>query len=429
MRSRRLKIAANDHDGKSLAFLQALRDAGHELVSGEPADLLLIDLDPPLAGYQELIGRHKSLGAKVVLYPHAAGGPVLSYDALFEPDRRIDANLVVGPGQAEYLRRIDYHAPVHTIGWSYCEPRPFRACADVRHVVFAPTHPNADGSIADFDRDHNAGVYARLLDGPWRLTVRHIGTLAENGLWEADGVEFVNGRLTAQTAEIDAADAVIAGAGTFPALAIARGVPTVMYGQGCALLGVPGETPRPLRRGDRYLDYVRYPFDAADGPLEELFHAAAASEAPIAAWKRRFIGAPFDARAFVALIERIAGAEPAAARVDATRAVTTVAFPDELLERPELLRSYADAYGPEDDATLLLWSPGLDERSLLAAAERAIETAGLPAERVPDILLVPLPGSPETDRVLSDRADALLSEWPAAGRIGALRRFDAALVA
>jgi hypothetical protein len=38
---------------------------------------------------------------------------------------------------------------------------------------------------------------------------------------------------------------------------------------------------------------------------------------------------------------------------------------------------------------------------------------------------VPLPGSVATDRALSERADQLLSEWPAAGRIGALPRFDA----
>jgi hypothetical protein len=426
MPSRRLKIAANDHGGKSLAFLRALLNAGHELVTdGGPADLLLIDLDPPLAGYQEMIGRYHSMGAKIVLYPHGAGSPSLSYDSLYEPDPRVDANLAIATGYAEFLRRIDYAPPVHTIGWSYCEPRPFRPCADVRKVLFAPVHPNADGSMADVARAANADIFARLLAGPWHLTVRHIGTLEENGLWAADGVTFVRGRLLAQTAEIDAADAVVAALGTFPALAIARGAPTVQYGGGEVFLGLPNETPVPLRRSDRYMDYVRYPFNADDGSLAELIAAAAHSEAPIANWKRRFIGEPFNPRDFVTLIERIATGRPVSLQIDATRSATTLAFPDELIERPELLRAYADSYGPEDDATLLLWSPGLDERALLALAEQAIELAELAPDRVPDILLVPLPGSSATDQVLSERADALLSEWPSAGRIGALPRFDA----
>jgi hypothetical protein len=426
MPSRRLRIAANDHGGKSLAFLQALLNAGHELVTdGGPADLLLIDLDPPLAGYQQMIGRYHSMGAKIVLYPHGAGTPSLGYDSLYEPDPRVDANLVIAPGYAEFLRRIDYVPPVHTIGWSYCEQRPFRPCADVRTVLFAPVHPNADGSMSELERAANADVFARLLAGPWQVTVRHIGTPEENGLWAADGVTFVQGRLLAETAEIDAADAVIASRGTFPALAIARGVPTVQYGGDEVFLGVPGETPVAARRSDRYVDYIRYPFNADDAQLDELFEAAARSDAAIADWKRRFIGEPFNPRDFVALIERIAAGRPPSLRIDATRSATTLAFPDELIERPELLRAYADSYGPDDDATLLLWSPGVDERALLALAEQAIELAGLAPEDVPDVLLVPLEGSAATDLALSGRADALLSEWPAAGRIGALPRFDA----
>jgi hypothetical protein len=425
MRPRRLKIAANDHSGKSLPLLRTLLHAGHQLAEDGPADILLIDLDPPLAGYRELIERHLAAGAKVVLYPHGGGTPSLAYDSLWEPDPRVAANLVMGPGNAEFLRRIDYAPPVHTIGWSYCEQRPFRASADVRRVLFAPVHPNADGSMAEYDRDLNAGIFTRLLAGPWRLTVRHIGTLAENGLWEADGVDFVNGRLAAETGEIDAADAVITSPGTFQSLSIARGVPTVVYGQGSVFLGVPGETLVPLRRADRYMDYIRYPFDAADGPLDELFAAAAESAEPVGHWKRRFIGEPFDPRAFTALIENVADDRHAPAHIDPTRALTTLAFPDELLERPELLRAYADTHGPDDDASLLLWSPGVDGSGLLAMAEEAIALAGLAPEDVPDVLLVPLPGSAATDRLLSERADQLLSEWPAAGSIGALPRVGA----
>jgi hypothetical protein len=426
MSSKRLKIAVNNHYREADAFIEALYSAGHEFVTDGPADLLLIDLDPPLHGYQEMIRKHKAQGAKVFLFPHGAGAPVLSYDGLFPPDRRIDANLVMGPGHAEFLRRIDYPAPTHTIGWPYCAQRPFQACDDVQHVVFGPSHPGGDGWLPDFYRNLNADVFAQLIRGPWRVTVRHIGTLEQNGLWEDEGVEYVDGRLMAETAEIDRADAVVAACGTYPALAIARGVPTVMYAQGTMALGIPGEKERRPKRGDRYMDFIRYPFDAANGPLDELIPAAARSEAPIADWKRRFIAQPFDRRSFVALIERLV-AEPApGVSIDDTRRFTTLAFADELVEKPEILKTYVECFGADDDATLMLWAPGLDERALLAIAELAIEKAGLDPERLPDVLLVPLPGSPEADRRLSERADAVLSEWPAAGRIGKRPRFGVA---
>ena len=90
---------------------------------------------------------------------------------------------------------------------------------------------------------------------------------------DAEGVEFVNGRHVAAVAEIDAADAVVAGDGSFPTLAIARGVPTVMYGQAWSRSACPTR-PLVLPRGELYLDYIRYPFDVADGPWRARPHAA-----------------------------------------------------------------------------------------------------------------------------------------------------------
>jgi hypothetical protein len=420
MPSRRLKVACKDHYRQSIPLLQAVHQAGHDLVSAA-ADALLVDLDPPF--YRHLIDAFADQGAKIVLYPHGGGGPVLSYDGLWEPYERVDANMVTGIGHAEFLRRIDYPTPVHVVGWSFCELRPFQPRTDIRDVVFAPTHPNGDGTMMEKRRELNAEVFARLLEGPWQVTVRFIGTLEQNGLWAEDGVEYVSAQLLTQTEQIDAADAVVAGDGTFPTLAIARGVPTVMYGQGTLALGLPDEEPTQLQRAERYLDYIRYPFDAEDGPLDEIVHAAGRSDAPIADWRRRFIGEPLDPRAVVAAIERTVAGEPPV-QIDATRAFTTLALADELAERPELLRRYVDQVRPQDDASLILWAPGAGESQLMSLAEAAVAGAGLDVSALPDTLLVPLPGSPEVDRVLAERADAILSEWPAAGQIGALPRFS-----
>jgi hypothetical protein len=426
MNSRRLKIAAKDHRRNSYPLISALRAAGHEFFAEGPVDLLLTDLDIPYLGHKEILDRYSEMGAKVLMYPHAGGGPNLSYDGQFEADPRVHANLVAAHGHAEYLRRIEYPSATHAIGWTHCDQRPFRACDDVKHVVFAPTHPNGDGTMTDYQRELNTTVFRELLDCPFKLTVRHVGTLEQNGLWKAKGVEFVDGRRSPQFAQIDVVDAVVAGDGTFPSLAVARGVPTVMYSQGIMCLGLPGETPGTPARPELYWDYARYPFDAADGPLEDTIREAARTEGPVAGWKRRFIGEPFDPRAFVALVERIAAEDSAPVRIDDTRSVTTLAFADELVEHPELLAAYTASVRPEDDASLILWAPGVEANALLAMAEAAIEASGIDPNRLPDILLAPLPGSPEVDAALAERADALLSEWPSAGRIGELPKFATA---
>ena len=423
---RRLRFGVIDHNGKGQAYAHALMAAGHELVTGGPADLFLIDADPPRLLHRQVIDQWKANGATVLLYPHGGGGAnaVLQYDGLWEPYEGVDAALVTGVGQAEVLRRIDYPSPTHVVGWTYCEQRPFRARADIRHVVFAPTHPAADGSMEAAWREDNANVFRALLDGPWRVTVRHVGTLEENGLWEADGVDFVNGRRHAEFVEIDAADAVVAGDGTFPTLAIARGVPTAVYRHAKPLaLGLPDEPAKPLLRGERYADYARYPFDPTAGPLDEVLHEAARGPEPYEEWKRRFIGPPLRSGAVLALLETLAVNPAPGAQLDPTRRVTTVAFADELVADPGLLSAYAAAVGPQDDATLVLYAPGLDAHDLLALAERAVSAAGLDENALPDVLLTPLPGAPEVDRVLAERADAVLSEWPPVGPLGKLPRW------
>ena len=132
-----------------------------------------------------------------------------------------------------------------------------------------------------------------------------------------------------------------------------------------------------------------------------------------------------DPRAFVATIEAVAAGRQVPAALDETRTFTTLAFVDELIEHPELLRAYADRFGPQDDASLILWTPGVSSARLLELAEQALAVAGLPDDRVPDVLLTPMPGAPEADAQLAKRADAVLSAWPAAGRIGSVRRYGA----
>ena len=340
---------------------------------------------------------------------------------------------VTGTGQAEFLRRIDYPSPVAhgrlvVLRAAALPARaPTSATSSSRRPIPTPTArwPTAAASSTPTSSQ-------RLLEGPWRLTVRHIGTLEENGLWEADGVEFVNGRLPGR----DRGDRrrgrrSSPATGTFPSLAIARGVPTVDVRPGRALaLGLPDEPLVPLRRADRYMDYIRYPFDAADGPLDEI----AARRRPRRGADRRLEAPASSAsrsipRAVVALIEQVVE------RSAGVRCTSTPVAPlHDARPSPTSCWSAPSCCGPtprrsarDDDATLILWAPGRRRsRRCWTLAERAIEAAGLDAEQPARHPAGAAPGLAASRSCAQPSAPTRCSaSGRPAGRIGALPRFDA----
>ena len=141
--SRRLRIAVWNHASKAAPFINALAAAGHEFCQNinDDVDAMLMDLDPPYLAHLEMLERYSEQNAKIFLYPHGGGGPILSYDGLWEPDKRVFANFVMGVGHAEYLRRLDYPAETHVIGWPYCDILPFRAREDVKTRPLRPDAP------------------------------------------------------------------------------------------------------------------------------------------------------------------------------------------------------------------------------------------------------------------------------------------------
>ncbi len=426
-----MKIALADRHHKSLKLAQALQAAGHEFVQG-PADVLLIDHDAPRpAPYREVVEAWAKRGAKVFIYPHGAL-PLVSWDGLHPPCPLVSGNFVIAQGHAEVMRRYDYPIPTHVIGWPFCEIAPFRPAPRLRRLLFAPMHPSDTGHLAPGELDLNRRIYEQLLRLPVELTVRHIKTLEQNGLWPVEGVRYVHGLPDNSVADIDAADAVVTCVGTYSSLSIARGRPTVVYGQDIQPnYGVPDEPLIRMRNWDRYADYMRFPFDADDGALADVLAEAARSDERIRDWKRLFIGAPFDGPRFAAMLEQLVDDPAAAAGAGSppvaqagARAFSVLAFVSEVVERPSLLAEYAALFGPDEQATLVLRASAALGDAVVEQVQAVIAAAGLDDGSLPDVLLLPASGEQGVAG-----AAALLSELPAPAGLETLPRFDGASAA
>ena len=123
-------------------YARPLTAAGHEIVpAGTPAEVLLIDFDSDHPPHSDAIAYYRSIGARVFMYPHGAG-VLTAYDGIHPVTPGLDGAFVIGEGQCEVMRRHGYPVPTYAIGWPFGEAHaPFRACADVKRVLFAPWHP------------------------------------------------------------------------------------------------------------------------------------------------------------------------------------------------------------------------------------------------------------------------------------------------
>lgn len=296
-----LAVHISDHQGKAAAIADALTARGHRVVDSPlGADAVLIDHDAPFHGKLPLVEACVATGGRAFVYPHGASAAlVTSWDGLYPPSPLLAGQLVVAEGHAEIARRFGYPAPTPVVGWSLCDLAPRRASRAPERVLFAPTHPPWARA------SKNAQVYAQLLRVPGlELTVRHLGTLADNALWPEPGVRFVRGDAPGapgMIAQIDAADAVVADFSTFASLAVARGVTTVMSDSAVVL---NNERDREPDHVELYREYLRFPWETThpDDDLAGILQDAARDTERVAEWRERFIGAPLDPETLIAAL-------------------------------------------------------------------------------------------------------------------------------
>lgn len=195
--------------------------------------------------------------------------------------------------------------------------------------------------------------------------------------------------------------------------------------QGAQLAGAPRTQFAPVDADDRIrAAQARRRAEAEADPGRAAFaHAASVAADPLDPDAVAAFEACADAVLQQGVGPVVRPVDPAALLADA-RSRVVVAMADEVVADPSLLRPYAEATDPADDATLVLYAPGWDDARAASELGAALSSAGLDGEGAPDMLALPLEDSLSVRCALAVRAGGLLTarsaEWPLAG----LPRFE-----
>jgi hypothetical protein len=295
------------HQGKENLLVEALKTKYEMMpcpVKENGCHFMLTDSD--IGGRVSQMRRLIPRGCRrFFVYPHSARPSLIN--AHFPAWEGTTAQLVVNEYHAEVLRAYGYEKPIETMGWHLSPVRSFKP-RDTKgravRVLFAPIHPrNADqdkrANKETFDR-----LYKHVLTGEIELTVRLIREIQESGLSHVKGVTYSQGEMNQATDDMERADVVI-GHQTFAWLAVAMGIPCVMFAE---------DMPTHFRVNNKYHDVpcwnsiyhlFRYPLDIlCENDTMALLRRAARSDMEIRDWRRRMIGTPFNAREFVSKVEK-----------------------------------------------------------------------------------------------------------------------------
>ncbi len=86
-----------------------------------------------------------------------------------------------------------------------------------------------------------------------------------------------------------------------------------------------------------------------------------------------------------------------------------LAFADELLDDPSLLRAYGEVFGAEDAASLLVYAPDVTPEEAAQALGPIVKEAGLEGEDSAEVVVLAVPGSEETTSALAAQVACLYS--------------------
>ncbi len=250
-----MRFLIKPHQGKEQPYRDALLAAGH--VESKEADVVLIDFEipyPQLEIYAHYADYAKKIGAALVSYPH--GAALVPQHQMTHKPYECAASFVHGPGQKKLLELYDYPNPVHWCGYPG-DRVPLRP-RECNHVLFAPIHPLGSGFLPDNAKQANTEAFRTLLEGNFMLSVRLIGSLEQNGIWEEPGVRYIYGQMDGT---VDEADVTVA-TSTYALNSLCKGIPVVMHNQEREWrVELEGSESQWVPEWLRHERFTRYPFD------------------------------------------------------------------------------------------------------------------------------------------------------------------------
>lgn len=284
------------------AYVQALESSDYQRVKRlEQADFILYDT--------ENVGRRRDLKADFIanrgpafIYPHT---PLTCYlwDGPYDP-LPVACNFVAGEGQRNVMRTYGYQSRVEACGFPRCEVLPFRMAKSL-NLLFVPARPRKDGGRQS-KLDHDALIFIRenrkIFDSVTICRIAGQFPFVEDGQWgwrvittDPKGTPNPAGEMIER---IDAADLMIS-VTTPAALGVARGCPTIMYGQDEPLETITG---RRAEHFEQYREAYAYPLSLEHMSIQDVLRFAHYGCGRVERWKSAHIGANFDPERFMGIV-------------------------------------------------------------------------------------------------------------------------------
>lgn len=282
------------------AYENALGSAGYgEAESLEEADFLLFD-------YERKTERAKMqafLKSKPgFIYPHTPYSSYFLWDGIYSP-LAVQCNFVVTEAQKRAMNAIDYKSRIEVVGWSRCEIKEFSPARGM-NLLFVPYRPLASTGRVPMKEDLEASenavqfilTHREVFDSVRVRYFRNMQASGLDGMMGMDDIIFETGKFGTADAvrSIDQADVVIA-ANTMGYLAIARGKPTLLYGNN----QTPHNSHGYVQNYPLYRDDLRFPLDLT---MDNLQLVCEKETDEIRRWKQNNIGRQFDGEKFISVI-------------------------------------------------------------------------------------------------------------------------------
>lgn len=286
------------------AYVKALLGAGYtETKDLTRADFVLYDHEVRLAGHTQTIKNKPTF-----IYPHTPYSWFIWDGICFI--REASCNFVYGENAKLGLESFKYLNRVEVCGFARCAALPFRPSKG-RRLLFAPAHLLMNKRFA---KDEDYRVHRAAFDWVVRnakhfesATVRVYDSVEENGFYKADGINFEDAAVThhytsaltveSSLASIESHDIIIS-CNTFGYLSLARGKPTILYGN-CKPRTREGEAQSyPL-----YKHLIDFPYPLESLTVDDVIKAGSIINPVVEEWRRQTIGTNFNAEKFLSIIK------------------------------------------------------------------------------------------------------------------------------